>query len=151
MLSFKNSRAYSKKCAKNQVSMFWWDYMIKKINNKKAYIIWTVGTFYSSVIKHVHIFEGMIWHMQQNVVKCFIIPLPRFSYIYWLIHFNLERYLALVISWLLSFSFGFGTNSYLPAFCRIAILKNFTKVVEKHLWWSFLIKVSGCGLSKGLH
>ena len=32
----------------------------------------------------------MIWHVQQNVVKCFIIPLPRFSYIYiyWLIHFK---------------------------------------------------------------
>ena len=30
----------------------------------------------------------MIWHKQQNVVKCFIIPLPRFSYIYWLIHFK---------------------------------------------------------------
>ena len=30
----------------------------------------------------------MIWHVQQNVVKCFKIPLPRFSYIYWLIHFN---------------------------------------------------------------
>ena len=24
----------------------------------------------------------MIWHVQQNVIKCFIIPLPRFSYIY---------------------------------------------------------------------
>ena len=30
----------------------------------------------------------MIWHKQQNVVKYFIIPLPRFSYIYWLIHFK---------------------------------------------------------------
>ena len=30
----------------------------------------------------------MIWHKQQNVVKCFIIPLPRFSYKYWLIHFK---------------------------------------------------------------
>ena len=28
----------------------------KEINNKKACIIRTVGTFYSSVIKHVHIF-----------------------------------------------------------------------------------------------
>ena len=56
--------------------------MKKKINNKKACIIRTVGTLYSPVIKHVHIFEGMIWHVQQNVVKCFIIPLPRFSYIY---------------------------------------------------------------------
>ena len=32
----------------------------------------------------------MIWHVQQNVVKCFITPLPRFSYIYWLIHFKVE-------------------------------------------------------------
>ena len=30
----------------------------------------------------------MIWHVQQNVVKWFIIPQPRFSYIYWLIHFK---------------------------------------------------------------
>ena len=30
----------------------------------------------------------MIWHKQQNVVKYFIIRLPRFSYIYWLIHFK---------------------------------------------------------------
>ena len=36
--------------------MFWWDCMIKKSNNKKACIIPTVGTSYSSVIKHVHIF-----------------------------------------------------------------------------------------------
>ena len=60
----------------------------KKINNKKECIIRTVGTFYSSVIKHVHIFSGMICHVQQNVVKCLIIPLSRFSYIYWLIHFK---------------------------------------------------------------
>ena len=32
-----------------------WDYMIKK-NNKKACIIQTVRIFYSSVIKHLHIF-----------------------------------------------------------------------------------------------
>ena len=55
-----------------------------KKNNKNECIIWTVGTFYSSV----HIFKGMIWHVQQNVVKCLIIPLPRFSYIYWLSHFK---------------------------------------------------------------
>ena len=30
----------------------------------------------------------MIWHVQQNVVTWFMILLPRFSYIYWLIHFN---------------------------------------------------------------
>ena len=30
----------------------------------------------------------MIWHVQQNVVKCLMIPLPRFSCIYCLIHFN---------------------------------------------------------------
>ena len=29
--------------------------MIKRINNKKVCIIRTVGTFYSSVIKHVHL------------------------------------------------------------------------------------------------
>ena len=30
----------------------------------------------------------MIWHVQQNVVKCLIIPLPRLSYIYWFIQFK---------------------------------------------------------------
>ena len=40
------------------------------------------------LIKHLYIFWGVILHVQQNVVKCLIIPLPRFSYIYWLIHFN---------------------------------------------------------------
>ena len=39
MLSFKNSG----ECAKNQVSLFWWDYMIKKINNKKVCIQWTLS------------------------------------------------------------------------------------------------------------
>ena len=58
-----------------------------KKNNKNECIIWTVGTFYSSV----HIFKGMIWHVQQNVVKCLIIPLPRFSCIYWLIHFKVNK------------------------------------------------------------
>ena len=33
----------------------------------------------------------MIWHVQQNIVKCFMIPLPRFSYMYWLIHFKEQR------------------------------------------------------------
>ena len=55
-----------------------------KKNNKNECIIWTVGTFYSSV----HIFKGMIWHVQQNVVKCLIIPLPQLSYIYWFIQFK---------------------------------------------------------------
>ena len=45
-------------------------------------MIQTVGTFYGSVIKHVRIFYGMIWHVQQNVVECLITPLPRISYIY---------------------------------------------------------------------
>ena len=40
----------------------------------------------------------MIWHVQQNLVKCLMIPLPRFSYIYWLIHFKLNR-LFLNIQW----------------------------------------------------
>ena len=31
----------------------------------------------------------MIWHVQKNVFKCFIIPLPQFSSIYWLINFNI--------------------------------------------------------------
>ena len=38
--------------------------------------------FYSSIIKHVHVFKGVIWQVQQNVFKCFIIPVPQFSYIY---------------------------------------------------------------------
>ena len=59
----------------------------KKINNKKN-IIQIVRISYSSVIKYVHIFYDVIWHVQQNVVKCLMIPLPRFSYLYWLIHFN---------------------------------------------------------------
>ena len=42
---------------KPRESLFWWDYMITKINNKKACIIRTVGTFYSSVVKHVHILK----------------------------------------------------------------------------------------------
>ena len=53
--------------------------MIKN-NNIKACIMQTVRIFYSSVIKHVHIFQGVIWHVQQNTVKCFMMPLPRFSY-----------------------------------------------------------------------
>ena len=54
----------------------------EKINNKKECMIRTVGTFYGSVIKHVRIFKGMIWHVQQNVVECLIIPLPRFIFRY---------------------------------------------------------------------
>ena len=33
---------------------------------------------------------NMIWHVPQKVVKCYFIPLPRLSYIYWLIHFNVQ-------------------------------------------------------------
>ena len=51
-----------------------------KFNNKKACIIQTVRTFYSSVIKHVRTL--VIWHVQQNNVKCFIIPLPLSSHVY---------------------------------------------------------------------
>ena len=43
--------------------------------------IQTVHIIDNSVIKHTHIFEGVIWHVQQKFVKCFIIPLSRFSYI----------------------------------------------------------------------
>ena len=39
MLSLKNIG----ECAKKQVSLFWWDYMIKKINNKKVCIQWTLS------------------------------------------------------------------------------------------------------------
>ena len=39
----------------------------------------TVHIIDNSVIKHTHIFEGVIWHVQQKFVKCFIIPLSRFS------------------------------------------------------------------------
>ena len=73
------------------VCLFWWDYMIIKFNDKIACTVRTVRIFYNSLIKHVHIFQGMIWHVQENVVKCFIIPLPRFSYMYWLI-FTLKEY-----------------------------------------------------------
>ena len=38
----------------------------------------------SSIITHVHIFWGVIWQVQQNVIKCLMIPLPWFSYIHWL-------------------------------------------------------------------
>ena len=33
----------------------------------------------------------IVGNVQHNVVKCFIIPLPRFSYIYSHIHFNLKK------------------------------------------------------------
>ena len=52
---------------------------------KSISIIWNYNRNYflkSSIIKHVHIFQGVIWQVQQNVVKCLMIPLPRFSYIY---------------------------------------------------------------------
>ena len=32
--------------------------------------------------------EHDFWHVPQKVVKCYFVPLPRFSYIYWLINFN---------------------------------------------------------------
>ena len=57
-----------------------------KFNNKKACIIQTVRIFYSSVIKHVRTL--VIWHVQQNNVKCFIIPLPLSSHVYWLCTLN---------------------------------------------------------------
>ena len=38
----------------------------KKINNKKECIIRTVGTFYSSVIKHVHLLR----HDLAHATKC---------------------------------------------------------------------------------
>ena len=56
--------------------------MVKKLIRRKACITQTDIVFYSSAIKHVHIFEVMIWHVQQDVFKCFMIPLPRFSNIY---------------------------------------------------------------------
>ena len=31
---------------------------------------------------------NMIWHVLQNVFKCYFVPLPRLIYIYWPIHFN---------------------------------------------------------------
>ena len=31
---------------------------------------------------------NMIWHVLQKAVKCCFIPLPRLSYIHWLIHFK---------------------------------------------------------------
>ena len=72
------------------------------------------------------------------------------------IFFNLERSRVLVISWPLSFSFGFVSyffkNSCSPGFYIKAIFKNCTKVVQKHLRWSFFSKVPGRDLSKkGLH
>ena len=85
----------------------------KKFNNKKACVIRirTVRLFYSSIIKHVRIFQGVIWHVQQNFVKCFIIPLPRFSYIiYWLIHFNVPLWNSICLVQLTGieeFSFNF--------------------------------------------
>ena len=36
----------------------------------------------------IQIFSGVSGHVQQNDVKCIIMPLPRLSYIYWLIYFN---------------------------------------------------------------
>ena len=55
----------------------WWNY-------NRSYFL------KSSLIIHVHIFWGVIWHVQQNVVKCLMISLPRFSYIHWLIRFNYD-------------------------------------------------------------
>ena len=59
----------------------------KKILIRETCMIQTVHICYNSVIKHVHIW-GVIWHMQQNVIKCSMVQLPQFSYTYWLIHFN---------------------------------------------------------------
>ena len=81
MLSSKNSRAYSKTiCKKPSVSVLMRLYDLK--NNKKAFIIQFVPIFYSSVIKYLHDFYDGIWYVQQNVVRCFMIPLPQFSYIF---------------------------------------------------------------------
>ena len=33
---------------------------------------------------------NMIWHVLQKVVKCYFVSLPRLSYIYWPIHFNVH-------------------------------------------------------------
>ena len=41
-------------------------------------------------VKHVWIFYGVIWYIQQKVVQCYFILLPQVSYIYWLIHFNIH-------------------------------------------------------------
>ena len=33
---------------------------------------------------------NMIWHVLQKVVKCYFLPLPWLSYIYWAIYFNVS-------------------------------------------------------------
>ena len=33
----------------------------------------------------------MIWHVLQKVVKCYFVPLPRLSYIYWPVYFNIVK------------------------------------------------------------
>ena len=61
--------------------------LIKSISTSME-LIQTVYTIHNSVIKHIHIFYHVIWHVLQKVVKCFIILLSRFSYVYWPIHFK---------------------------------------------------------------
>ena len=56
MLSSKNNRAYSMKMWKKPSMSVLMRLYVKKINSKKACIIQTVHIFYSSIIKHVHIF-----------------------------------------------------------------------------------------------
>ena len=78
-----------KNVQKNKWVLFWRvRFYDKKFNNKKACVIQTVRIFYGPVIKHLHVFQGVIWLIEQNVVKCFTILLHWFSDIYWLIHFN---------------------------------------------------------------
>ena len=46
---------------------------------------------------------NMIWHVLQKVVKCYLVPLPRLSSIYWLIHFNIPmvflKYVCISYQW----------------------------------------------------
>lgn len=67
-----------------------------KTLSKANMIKHTSNSNYSSIaipiihqfINHVLIFQSAIWHMQQKIVKCYIMLLPPLSYICTDIHFN---------------------------------------------------------------
>ena len=68
--------------------------------------------------------------MQQNLVKCIIMPLPQLSYIHWLIYF---KYIKLVLKFfevLANSTAALFWNSFLKMFLRILFHKILINVKE---------------------
>ena len=107
-------------------------------------MIWTSKSSRSQLFC-IKLFWAISQNLQQNTCARLLpgkvtISRPATWQITTPIYLNVERYRVLAIRRPLSYSFDFISHSFgkiiLPAFYKIAIFKNFLKVMEKHLWWS---------------